>query len=230
MTLRSMLFSLLCCAALTVPATASADMLVELPAPQKTGGLSVREALAARHVERSFDSRPLPVQEVSNILWAACGVNRDDGRLTVPTAMNYQRIGVYAVLSDGVYRYDARNNALEQVLQGENWLNELREYLFQNRNAAAEYLQKHLPEVSLIHAEATYLLWIDCRNVTENIENLEQHIRKKTGLYLCAGTEYGKAGEGFLRMNIACSKQTMMDGLHRLKKGIDSYNDSSRQI
>ena len=114
--------------------------------------------------------------------------------------------------------------------QGENWLNELREYLFQNRNAAAEYLQKHLPEVSLIHAEATYLLWIDCRNVTENIENLEQHIRKKTGLYLCAGTEYGKAGEGFLRMNIACSKQTMMDGLHRLKKGIDSYNDSSRQI
>ena len=122
MTLRSMLFSLLCCAALTVPVTASADMLVELPAPQKTGGLSVREALAARHVERSFDSRPLPVQEVSNILWAACGVNRDDGRLTVPTAMNYQRIGVYAVLPDGVYRYDARNNALEQVLQGENWL------------------------------------------------------------------------------------------------------------
>lgn len=113
--------------------------------------------------------------------------------------------------------------------QGENWLNELREYLFQNRGTAAEYLQKQIPEVSLIHAEATYLLWIDCRNVTNNIEDLEQHIRKKTGLYLCAGTEYGKAGEGFLRMNIACPKQTMMEGLHRLKKGIDSYNDSSSQ-
>ena len=109
--------------------------------------------------------------------------------------------------------------------QGENCLNELREYLFQNRSAAAEYLQKQIPEVSLIHAEATYLLWIDCRNVTNNIEDLEQHIRKKADLYLCAGTEYGKAGEGFLRMNIACSKQTMMDGLHRLKKGIDSYDD-----
>ena len=61
----------------------------------------------------------LPMQEVSNILWAACGVNREDGRLTVPTAMNRQLIAVYAVLPDGVYRYDAAKNALEQVLAGD---------------------------------------------------------------------------------------------------------------
>ena len=122
MNMKNMMFSVLCCLTLAAPAPALADMLVELPAPQKQGGLSVLEALAGRHVERTFDSRPLPLQEVSNVLWAACGVNREDGRRTVPTAMNYQRIGVYAVLPDGVYRYDARNNALEQVLQGENWL------------------------------------------------------------------------------------------------------------
>ena len=122
MKIRNVLFSLLCCAALAAPAPVLADTLVELPAPQKAGGLSVLEALSLRRVERAFDSRPLPLQEVSNILWAACGVNRDDGRLTVPTAMNYRRIGAYAVLPDGVYRYDAGQNILEQVLQGEEYL------------------------------------------------------------------------------------------------------------
>ncbi len=119
MKIRTLVLSLVCCAALAVPAQAMAEMLVELPAPQKTGGLSLLESLAKRHVERRFDSRPLPMQEVSNILWAACGVNREDGRLTVPTAMNRQLIGVYAVLPDGVYRYDAGQNVLEQVLQGD---------------------------------------------------------------------------------------------------------------
>ena len=99
-----------------------ADVLVELPAPQKSGGLSVLEALGSRHVERAFDDRILPMQEVSNVLWAACGVNREDGRLTVPTALNRQLVGVYAVLPDGVYRYDAKQNVLEQVLKGDGYL------------------------------------------------------------------------------------------------------------
>ena len=119
MIMKKALLALLCCAAVAAPVPALADMLVELPAPQKQGGLSMLEALAKRHVERSFDTRPLPAQEISNILWAACGVNREDGRLTVPTAMNRQNIGVYAVLPDGVYRYDARQNVLEQVLAGD---------------------------------------------------------------------------------------------------------------
>lgn len=128
MKMRNVCFALLSCLLLSVPAPALAEMLVELPAPQKQGGLSLLESLSKRHVERKFDSRPLPLQEVSNILWAACGVNREDGRLTVPTAMNYQRIGVYAVLPDGVYRYDAKQNLLEQVLQGD--------YLKQYQNGA----------------------------------------------------------------------------------------------
>ena len=128
MMMRKVFFALLCCAAAAAPVPALADVPVELPAPQKQGGLSMLEALAKRHVERKFDSRPLPMQEVSNILWAACGVNRSDGRLTVPTAMNRQLVGVYAVLPDGVYRYNAQQNVLEQVLRGD--------YLKQYRNGA----------------------------------------------------------------------------------------------
>lgn len=119
MMMRKVFFALLCCAAAAAPVPALADVPVELPAPQKQGGLSMLEALAKRHVERKFDSRPLPMQEVSNILWAACGVNREDGRLTVPTALNRRNIAVYAVLPDGVYRYDARRNVLERVLEGD---------------------------------------------------------------------------------------------------------------
>ncbi len=122
MSVKRVLFSVVCSLFLTVPAAAVADVLVELPAPQKSGGLSVLEALGSRHVERAFDERILPMQEVSNVLWAACGVNREDGRLTVPTALNRQLVGVYAVLPDGVYRYDAKQNVLEQVLKGDGYL------------------------------------------------------------------------------------------------------------
>lgn len=122
MSVKRVLFSVVCSLFLTVPAAAVADVLVELPAPQKSGGLSVLEALGSRHVERAFDDRILPMQEVSNVLWAACGVNREDGRLTVPTALNRQLVGVYAVLPDGVYRYDAKQNVLEQVLKGDGYL------------------------------------------------------------------------------------------------------------
>ena len=119
MRVKRVLFSALCCLVRAAPATAVADMLVELPAPQKSGGLSVLEALGVRHVERSFDSRALPLQEVSNVLWAACGVNRPDGKLTVPSAMNKQDITVYVGRADGTYRYDAKNNKLVKIGSGD---------------------------------------------------------------------------------------------------------------
>lgn len=117
----------------------------------------------------------------------------------------------------------AMTAAITAWTRGGDWLDELREYLFQNRHAAAEYMQKQIPEVSLVPSEATYLLWIDCRNITENVKELAEYIREETGLYLCDGTEYGKAGEGFLRMNIACARETMLEGMCRLKAGIARY-------
>ena len=117
----------------------------------------------------------------------------------------------------------AMTAAITAWTRGGAWLDELRNYLFQNRRVAAEYLKTELPEIRLVPAKATYLLWIDCRSITENAEELAEYIRQETGLYLCAGAEYGKTGEGFLRMNIACSRETMMEGLHRLKAGITQY-------
>ena len=108
--------------------------------------------------------------------------------------------------------------------EGEKWLDELRRYIYNNKCLVKEYIEENIKEISLVPSEATYLLWLDCGDLTNNSRELMKHIRKETGLYLSAGTHYGPGGESFLRLNIACPKERLMDGLARLEKGIHSYN------
>jgi len=102
----------------------------------------------------------------------------------------------------------------------EEWLNELREYIETNKQIVMKYMQTNLPKLHVISSEATYLLWIDCSKICDNSGELVSEIREKTGLYLSDGLEYGVNGKQFIRMNIACSKERLMDGLNRLKNGI----------
>ena len=74
-----------------------------------------------------------------------------------------------------------------------------------------------------VPAQATYLMWLDCREITENVSELCSFIREKTGLYLTDGTNYRGNGGKFLRMNVACSKSILSDGLSRLKNGVEAY-------
>lgn len=113
---------------------------------------------------------------------------------------------------------------------GENWLESLREYLFENRRIAEEFLNKELPEVKLISAEATYLLWLDCKEISNSSEELNNFICDETGLRLSSGNSYGECGDGFLRMNIACPRERLIDGLNRLKKSIDLKLTSARNM
>lgn len=100
---------------------------------------------------------------------------------------------------------------------GDEWLDQLREYLFENKKCVREFISKELPELKLIESEATYLLWIDC-SYYKDIEDPAGYIRKKTGLILNEGGDYGGNGRGFVRMNIACPTEIVKDGLKRLKK------------
>jgi len=95
------------------PTTPSA---VDLPAPQKSGGMPVMEALSKRATARAFDSQDLSPQQLSNLLWAAFGVNRPDGKRTAPSAMNFQETDVYVLLKQGAYVYDAKANRLMPAL------------------------------------------------------------------------------------------------------------------
>ena len=103
---------------------------------------------------------------------------------------------------------------------GGEWLDELRQYLYENKQIVKSFLAENLSQISLVPSEATYLLWLDCSALNMDSKELAKHIRKSTGLYLSNGVQFGN-GEQFLRMNIACPKAVLADGLNRLKKAVE---------
>lgn len=113
--------------------------------------------------------------------------------------------------------------AVAAFTEGASWLDALRAYVFENRAFAAAYLREHLPAVSVVEAEATYLLWLDVSAVTSDGTALCEAIRRTTGLYLSAGASYGEAGRAFLRMNLACPRAYVSDGVMRLVRGVKGF-------
>ena len=101
--------------------------------------------------------------------------------------------------------------------QGEDWLNQLNEYLFENRRYA-EAILSSIPEdkVTVVKGKATYLLWV---RVFKNGDKFAEELRKKTGLFINGGAEYGKTGEEFVRINLACSRKILEEALSRFKTG-----------
>jgi len=98
---------------------AQAAQTMQLPAPDKTGGMPLMQALAERKAMRSFSEKAVSAQDLSNLLWAAWGVSRPDGRRTAPTARNTQAVDLYVVLDSGVWRYDGSRHLLELALPGD---------------------------------------------------------------------------------------------------------------
>jgi nitroreductase len=90
---------------------------VKLPEPKMEGGKTLMQALKDRKSTREFGAKEIPLQVLSEMLWAANGINRpDSGHHTAPTAMNMQEIDIYVAKSDGLYLYDAKANTLTQVV------------------------------------------------------------------------------------------------------------------
>jgi len=89
---------------------------VVLPPPQTDGGKPLMQVLKNRHSTREFTPEKLAPQVLSNLLWAAFGVNRPDGKRTAPSAMNWQEIDIYVAGADGLYVYDAKGNKLDPVV------------------------------------------------------------------------------------------------------------------
>lgn len=105
--------------------------------------------------------------------------------------------------------------------EGEPWLNELRAYLAANKQAVREFAAAELPRVRVIASRATYLLWLDVSAYGLPSEKIADRIRRRTGLYLSAGIEFGGNGDSFLRLNTACPRSVLEEGLRRLKEGLE---------
>lgn len=110
--------------------------------------------------------------------------------------------------------------AVAAYTNGDEWLDCLRGYLYENKQTVRRFVAERLPMLRVTPSDATYLLWLDCGDVTDDSTRLAQEIRERTGLYLSAGAQYGHGGETFLRMNIACPRATLADGLERLERAL----------
>jgi cysteine-S-conjugate beta-lyase len=103
---------------------------------------------------------------------------------------------------------------------GHDWLNALLAYLYETREMVMAYTQKHLPKITVVPAEGTYLLWLDCRQLGLSDHDLQQLFLEKAKLALSPGTMFGKGGEGFMRMNIGASQESILLALHKLKQAL----------
>lgn len=105
---------------------------------------------------------------------------------------------------------------------GEEWLDELNEYIYENRKTATDIIDGAGLGLRVVFSEATYLLWVDVSAYTENSEQFAKDLRAKTGLYVCDGVEYGRGGEGFIRINLATQRKNIIDGMERLTRYVES--------
>ena len=107
--------------------------------------------------------------------------------------------------------------------QGGAWLDALRQYVFENKSYVRDYVARQVKEVRITPSEATYLLWLDCRAVSEHSTPLAGFLKENTGLILIDGAGYGQGGDGFLRINLACPRCTAEDGMERFVRGVRAF-------
>ncbi len=112
--------------------------------------------------------------------------------------------------------------------EGRDWLNEVNLYIDKNFEYYYDFINKNIKNVKTIKEEATYLAWLDVRDITIDDIKLSKYIRETTGLYISSGSSYGKSGRGFLRINLATSKKNVIDGLNRLKEGIELFQKNCK--
>ena len=164
---------------LTVALLAAASCLAQnlpLPAPQKKGGKSVIETLWARESGNEYSEKTLSSQDLSNLLFAAIGVNRENGKLTSPTASNRQEIRVFVFAEEGVCEYLNKENSLKPVAIGD----------YRGLIAGRQDWVKTAPISLLIVADGTVFGSVNERSMT--MMAVDAGIVSENIAIFCAGT------------------------------------------
>mgnify|MGYP004510556971 CR=1 FL=1 len=120
--------------------------------------------------------------------------------------------------------------AVAAYTKGGAWLDELRSYIYDSKCTAEKFFAEKLPMIRLVRSEATYLLWADCSEILKDGSDSRElcgFIREKTGLFISNGKAYGGNGADFVRINIACPRSVMLEGLERFAKGVEMWTERS---
>lgn len=115
----------------------------------------------------------------------------------------------------------AVNALIAAYSHGDVWVKDLKSYLVENYKYLVDFCSENIPQVKVIPLDATYLVWLDFGFLNQKATQLSQILLEEEKLWLNAGTMYGTSGEGFLRMNIACPRVLLLEGLDRLKRFYD---------
>lgn len=102
----------------------------------------------------------------------------------------------------------------------DEWLAEVREYIAENKKYCYDFIENNIPGLKVVRGEATYLMWVDASEFTDDSVKLQEEIFEKTGLYVSSGRSYGECGKCFLRINLATSRANVIDGMMRLKRAL----------
>lgn len=105
---------------------------------------------------------------------------------------------------------------------GSEWLEQLMTYVKNNLETLESYIESEIPDIEVMRPEGTYLVWIDCRKLGLSSKELEQLLIKEGKVAFNQGYTFGEGGEGFIRINLACPRETLLEGLARLKKAVNS--------
>ncbi|UVI31778.1 MalY/PatB family protein [Paenibacillus spongiae] len=103
---------------------------------------------------------------------------------------------------------------------GEEWLEQLLVYLEGNLDALLDYVETHIPDVKPVRPEGTYLVWMDCRAISDNPQELKKLMFEQAGVAFSEGSVFGKQGEGYLRVNLACPRSILLEALERFSKAV----------
>ncbi|MYL64195.1 putative C-S lyase [Bacillus hwajinpoensis] len=124
------------------------------------------------------------------------------------------KLGLFAPSPFGITAVEAAYN------HGEEWLDELMDYLQGNLSYLTKFIDERLPQIDVIEPEGTYLVWLDFNKLDMSHEELEQFVQDEARLALDEGYIFGESGKGFERINIACPRSVLQEGLERLEKAI----------
>ena len=173
-------------------------------------------ALCKKRMNSITALAPTKTFNIAGINTAAVFVPEEGLRQRMNRALNTDEVA-----EPNAFAVDAAVAAFSD--EGWEWLTALRNYIEENKNTVRAFLEKELPDVYALPQDATYLMWLDVSRYTDDSEALQQFIREKTGLFVMPGAEYNGNGNLFLRLNTACPRSMLEDGLNRLKTGLDLW-------
>ena len=173
-------------AGLMVTSAMAAD--INLPAPDKTNKTTLIEALENRHSDREFSNKVVDNQTLSTILWAAYGVNRADGKRTIPTALDKKDLNIYVFNKDGIWLYDANANTLKQQ-SSKNHLNLFQKQDYMNSVSTVLVYTGSTEDYAVMHAGSAYQnveLYVAANNMASIVRGYFDHEKVQEVLNLPA--------------------------------------------